>query len=96
MQSMSADPASARTTADRLVANSREITRSLHELDEAVGSLVGQWSGTAQEAYHRAQREWTASTTKMDDLLERISRSTHEMVGAYATNDRTIADDVSR
>lgn len=91
MQSMSVDPAFVHNTADQLMANSREITRSLNELDAEVKSLLGQWSGSAQEAYHVAQREWTASTTKMNDLLERISRSTHEMAGGYTTSDRKAA-----
>jgi WXG100 family type VII secretion target len=45
------------------------ITALLHELDESVSRLEGQWTGAASTAYHRAHTEWSISLSAMNGVL---------------------------
>ncbi|MDQ1129712.1 WXG100 family type VII secretion target [Microbacterium sp. SORGH_AS_0888] len=56
------------------LANLRQATATIQEeleaLDRAVATLRGQWSGVAQAAYDREQREWTGSMNRMRSALQ--------------------------
>lgn len=47
----------------------QHFTQLLEVLDQEVSTLRGRWTGEASDAYDRAQREWTAKLTALNELL---------------------------
>lgn len=54
---------------DRLRAAIAQFTHLLDALDQEVATLRGKWTGEASDAYDRAQRDWTARLTALNELL---------------------------
>ncbi|MCL2455868.1 MAG: WXG100 family type VII secretion target [Micrococcales bacterium] len=67
--------------------NANAIRQALTELEDQVKTLISQWEGSAQEAYHRSQREWTEGFTALQQLLVRVSAKTQEMADGYDRQD---------
>lgn len=66
---------------------SKNINDRLTDLEQAVSKLRQSWSGEAQEAYDRAQRDWNGKIGELNTLLARISTATGEIGVGYVSND---------
>lgn len=62
---------------ERLQAGVNELTRILDHLNQEVATLRGNWTGSATDAYDRAQRQWTAQLREMNELLAQHRGTAH-------------------
>lgn len=67
------------------------IREELDTLDAKVGQLRASWSGSAQEAYDVAQRQWTAQLVELQQVLGQIATSTEQIAATYAQRDHSSA-----
>ncbi|MBM6747167.1 WXG100 family type VII secretion target [Bifidobacterium adolescentis] len=67
--------------------DAKGIARELDNLDNQVKSLIEQWDGSAREAYHQAQRDWTSKLQEMNQILGQISQATSQIAQQYVESD---------
>lgn len=91
MQSMSVRPEQVTALANQIRSGANGIRSQLDTLESEVGKLRAAWNGEAQTAYDRAQREWSAKLTELQQLLEQIATKTQGMSEEYVSRDRSSA-----
>lgn len=57
----------------RLEVVTDQIQTELDQLEDAVAVLRSQWSGSAQEAYDQAHREWSSTMLRLNALLRQTT-----------------------
>jgi early secretory antigenic target protein ESAT-6 len=85
------DPASFQNLVASLRASTREIQQRLEALDAEVSRLKDSFTGAASEAYQRAQSEWRAQLSAMNDTLDRAAAVVAESGDAFAQTDKKAA-----
>ena len=73
--SISFDPDRQRELIRVLTAAADAIDGELATLERSVASVRGAWTGEAQRAYERAQREWSASKQRTRAALKSATAS---------------------
>ena len=58
----------------RLTERVAEIDEVLHGLETAAAALGGQWTGAAQQAYDRAQKQWTTAMAELRGVAADCAR----------------------
>ncbi|WP_430868291.1 WXG100 family type VII secretion target [Demequina aurantiaca] len=87
MESMSVRPEQVTALSENIRTGATSIRSELEQLDQKVATLRGQWGGEAQVSYDQAQRKWNASLGELQQLLEKIARSTQEISNGYTSTD---------
>ena len=65
----------------------KSIAQELENLNSQVSALIGQWDGSAREAYHQAQRNWDGKLQEMNQILGQISQATSQIAQQYVESD---------
>jgi len=91
MESMSVRPEQVTALSENIRTGANGIRSELEQLDQKVSTLRGQWGGEAQVSYDEAQRKWNASLAELQQLLEKIARSTQEISSGYTNTDNKAA-----
>lgn len=89
--SISVRPEMVRTLSSDIAHDSQGIGDELDKLNTEVGKLIEQWDGAAQEAYYRAQSDWTKNLQEMNQILSQISQATGEIADQYVESDNRSA-----
>ena len=63
VSSFSVRPEQVDVLASDIAADAKSIAQELENLNSQVSALIGQWDGSAREAYHQAQRNWISQAT---------------------------------
>lgn len=91
MESMSVSPEQVNGLAEEIRGGATNIRTELNELETKVTTLRGQWGGEAQVSYDEAQKKWNKSIGALQELLEKIAKSTQEISTGYTTTDTKAA-----
>ncbi|MBT1181087.1 WXG100 family type VII secretion target [Bifidobacterium sp. CP2] len=89
--SISVRPQMVDTLSSDIANDAQGIAQELDTLDSEVRSLIDQWDGAAQEAYHRAQTDWTNKLQEMNQILGQISQATSQIAQQYVESDNRSA-----
>lgn len=74
MSSISVRPQMVDSLSTDIANDAKGIGQELENLDAEVRTLIDQWDGAAQEAYHRAQNDWTTKLQEITRFLARFLR----------------------
>ncbi len=77
-------------TLEALRANYEKMGETLATLEGAVNGLIGSWSGSAQEAYATAQREWAGQMKTLHQTLSDVQSALQSATAAYETAERQV------
>lgn len=91
MSSISFRPQMVDSLSTDIANDAKGIGQELENLDAEVRTLIDQWDGAAQEAYHRAQNDWTTKLQEMNQILGQISQATAEIAQQYVESDNRSA-----
>lgn len=73
--------------AEDLYAAVKKIDDRMDRLESELAPLRSDWSGQAQEAYHRAKHKWDWALKEMRDLLDDTSRTVYQSNDEYRAAD---------
>ena len=85
VSSFSVRPEQVDVLASDIAADAKSIAQELENLNSQVSALIGQWDGSAREAYHQAQRNWDVKLQEM--ILGQISQATSQIAQQYVESD---------
>ena len=91
MSSISVRPQMVDSLSTDIANDAKGIGQELENLDAEVRTLLDPWDGAAQEAYHRAQNDWTTKLQEMNQILGQISQATAEIAQQYVESDNRSA-----
>ena len=83
VSSFSVRPEQVDVLASDIAADAKSIAQELENLNSQVSALIGQWDGSAREAYHQAQRK----LQEMNQILGQISQATSQIAQQYVESD---------
>ena len=66
VSSFSVRPEQVDVLASDIAADAKSIAQELENLNSQVSALIGQWDGSAREAYHQAQLGWQVAGNESD------------------------------
>lgn len=69
--------------ADNLNSTASKIQGQLDELEQMLKPLISTWEGSAQEAYHQAQREWDQSAQRMQEITAKMGAAVNVARESY-------------
>lgn len=91
MNTFSVRPEMVSNLASDIATDVQGISEALDDLDSQVRSLISNWDGSAQEAYHTAQAQWTQDLQEMNTILSQISSATSTISQQYVESDNRSA-----
>ncbi|MBT1174546.1 WXG100 family type VII secretion target [Bifidobacterium sp. LC6] len=91
MSAISVRPQMVESLSADIANDAKGIAQELDNLQNEVKTLIGEWDGSAQEAYHRAQQDWTTKLQEMNQILGQISQVTSEIAQQYVESDNRSA-----
>ncbi|MDR0951210.1 MAG: WXG100 family type VII secretion target [Candidatus Ancillula sp.] len=74
-----------------IATGANKVQAELETLDGKVKTLMSQWSGAAQEAYHTSQAKWLQTLGELRELLTKISTATDQIGSLYSSTDNKSA-----
>lgn len=87
MDGIRVDHAALATAAQDLMTAAKNIETRLDQLEGDLRPLESQWSGSAREAYRRAQQQWDQAIDEMVLLLRDVSRTVETSNADYRSAD---------
>ena len=87
VSSFSVRPEQVDVLASDIAADAKSIAQELENLNSQVSALIGQWDGSAREAYRQAQRNWDGKLQEMNQILGQISQATSQIAQQYVESD---------
>jgi len=73
---------------DALRQKATAVQDDLDTLDGKVQTVLSQWEGAAQTAYHTAQADWGTKMTDLRTCLTNIGTKIEDIVTTYHDSDR--------
>jgi 6 kDa early secretory antigenic target len=91
-----AEPAEMRASATRLEQAMDGIRGRIGDLESSLGTLQGQWTGAAQDAYTDAQTRWNTGMDTLAGLVGQIGEAMTTAATAIEHTDRQVAGSFGR